>query len=74
MDEMDFRTYLSFLAEYQIKHSFRLYACALMKSHIPPHGGQINSFGKSVWARYPWLFGEEIDGFVSERHCPAFSK
>jgi len=29
MDEKDFRTYLSFVAEYQIKHSFHLCACAL---------------------------------------------
>jgi len=35
MDEIDFRTYLSFLAENQIKHSFHLYACAVMKNHIP---------------------------------------
>jgi len=28
----------------------------------------------SVWAGYRWLFGEEIDGFISQGHCPAFSK
>ncbi len=34
LDEKDFRTYLSFLAEYKTKHSFHLYAYALMKSHL----------------------------------------
>ena len=34
LDEKDFRTYLSFLAEYKTKHSFHLYTYALMKSHL----------------------------------------
>ena len=34
LDEKDFRTYLSFLAEYKTKHSFHLYAYALMKNHL----------------------------------------
>jgi REP element-mobilizing transposase RayT len=34
LDERDFRTYLSFLAEYKTKHSFHLYAYALMKNHL----------------------------------------
>ena len=34
LDERDFRTYLSFLAEYKSKHSFHLYAYALMKNHL----------------------------------------
>ena len=34
LDERDFRTYLSFLAEYKSKHSFHLYAYALMKNHV----------------------------------------
>jgi putative transposase len=34
LDEKDFRTYLSFLAEYKSKHSFHLYAYALMKNHL----------------------------------------
>ena len=30
LDERDFRTYLSYLSEYKKRHSFRLYAYALM--------------------------------------------
>lgn len=33
LDEKDFRTYLSYLSEYKNKHSFHLYAYALMKNH-----------------------------------------
>ena len=33
-DERDFRTYLSYLSEYKNKHSFRLYAYALMETHL----------------------------------------
>ena len=33
-DERDFRTYLSYLSEYKDKHSFRLYAYALMETHL----------------------------------------
>ena len=34
LDEKDFRTYLSYLSEYKNKHSFHLYAYALMKNHL----------------------------------------
>ena len=34
LDEKDFRTYLSFLAEYKTKYSFHLYAYALIKNHL----------------------------------------
>jgi putative transposase len=33
LDEKDFITYLSYLSEYKSKHSFHLYAYALMKNH-----------------------------------------
>ena len=34
LDKKDFKTYLSFLAEYKRKFSFHLYAYALMKNHL----------------------------------------
>jgi len=34
LDERDFRTYLSYLSEYKSKHSFSLYAYALLKNHL----------------------------------------
>jgi REP element-mobilizing transposase RayT len=34
LDERDFGTYISYLSEYKNKHSFHLYAYALMKTHL----------------------------------------
>ncbi len=34
LDERDFGTYISYLSEYKKKHSFHLYAYALMKTHL----------------------------------------
>lgn len=34
LDQRDFRTYISYLSEYKGKHSFYLYAYALMKTHL----------------------------------------
>jgi len=36
LEEIDFKTYLSYLSEYKSKYSFYLYAYALMKNHSPP--------------------------------------
>ena len=34
LSETDLKRFLSFLSEYKIRYSFRLYAYALMKNHI----------------------------------------
>lgn len=59
MDEKDFRTYLSFVAEYQIKHSFHLCACALMKSHIPLMAVEATPLSK--------VYGWAIVGYLARK-------
>jgi putative transposase len=34
LDKADFRTYLSYLADYKSRYPFNLYAYALMKNHL----------------------------------------